>query len=351
MEEFPIFMGVTSQDKKEDVLVDMIFAKCVRCHCVQVRNLIPLEVLYKDSHNGSVGKIWLEHHRHFSEFILKHASGNVVELGGAHLILANHLEKSEKIKTITVYDTNITGAPDSEKVMTKECFFDHTTVIDTPDAIIHSHVIEHLYDPISEIKSMANLLTEGGKMIISAPLINNMLNDGFTNAMNFEHTYCLSKALLYAILANVGFEIIDECQFNKHCVFVSAQKNNKVQKVTNFINDPECFLNFVKQNKEQIRQIKDQINTNKENTFIFGAHIFTQFLLGFDLPETLFSKVLDNDPAKQNNRLYGTSLGVASPVILKGLESPLVVLKAAMYTEEIKRDILENINPSTRFIL
>ena len=107
----------------------------------------------------------------------------------------------------------------------------------------------------------------------------------------------------------------------------------------------------MKQNKEQIRQIKDQINTNKENTFIFGAHIFTQFLLGFDLPETLFSKVLDNDPAKQNNRLYGTSLGVASPVILKGLESPLVVLKAAMYTEERKRDILENINPSTRFIL
>ena len=144
---------------------------------------------------------------------------------------------------------------------------------------------------------MANLLAEGGKMIISAPLIDRMLDDGFTNAMNFEHTYCLSKTLLFAILVNSGFEIIDEYEFNKHCVFVSAQKNNKVQKVTDFINDAECFLNFVRQNKEQIRQIKDQIDTNKENTFIFGAHIFTQFLLGFDLPETLFSKVLDNDPA------------------------------------------------------
>ena len=40
-----------------------------------------------------------------------------------------------------------------------------------------------------------------------------------------------------------------------------------------------------------------------------------------------------------------------APKILKDIESPLVVLKAAMYTEEIKKDILENINPNTRFIL
>ena len=101
----------------------------------------------------------------------------------------------------------------------------------------------------------------------------------------------------------------------------------------------------------EVEKIKNQINTNKENTFIFGAHIFTQYLFGFGLPPNLFSNVLDNDPAKQNNRLYGTELEVKSPKILKDIENPLVVLKAAMYTEEIKKDILENINPNTRFIL
>ena len=89
----------------------------------------------------------------------------------------------------------------------------------------------------------------------------------------------------------------------------------------------------------------------KENTFIFGAHIFTQYLLGFGLDENLFINVLDNDPNKIGNRLYGTQLNVKSPKILKDFEEPVVVLKAAMYTEEIKKDILENINPNVRFIL
>jgi len=32
------------------------------------------------------------------------------------------------------------------------------------------------------------------------------------------------------------------------------------------------------------------------------------------------------------------------------LEDPLVILKAGPYNEEIKKDILENINPNTKFI-
>ncbi|MHA2054956.1 MAG: class I SAM-dependent methyltransferase, partial [Candidatus Hodarchaeales archaeon] len=71
----------------------------------------------------------------------------------------------------------------------------------------------------------------------------------------------------------------------------------------------------------------------------------------FGLSEKHFSFILDNDTAKQGERLYGTGLSVRSPRILKGLDSPLVVLKAGQYTQEIKNDILKNINSSTRFIL
>jgi hypothetical protein len=42
---------------------------------------------------------------------------------------------------------------------------------------------------------------------------------------------------------------------------------------------------------------------------------------------------------------------VRTPKLLATVESPVVLLKAGQYTEEIKEDILSNINPKTRFIL
>jgi len=102
--------------------------------------------------------------------------------------------------------------------------------------------------------------------------------------------------------------------------------------------------------QETLREILD-LDYSKKNTFIFGAHIFTQYLIKFGLDEKLFSNILDNDSRKIEERLYGTDLIVKSPKILKDIENPILVLKAAQYNEEIMKDILENINPNTKFIL
>ena len=55
--------------------------------------------------------------------------------------------------------------------------------------------------------------------------------------------------------------------------------------------------------------------------------------------------------AKNGKRLYGTSYYVESPVILKSLDEPMVILKTGMYNDEIMNDILKNINSRTKFIL
>jgi hypothetical protein len=343
-------MGTTTTKQTCDLSTDMIFAKCENCSCVQLVNLIPLEILYKDSHAHSVGPTWQKHHKSFSEFVLKHAEGNIVEVGGAHLILAHHLEKSKKIEKITVYDTNIISTTDSHKIILREEFFNHKTITTKPDAIIHSHVIEHLYNPKEEIKDMSNLLEENGLMIISAPVIDKMMKDGFTNAMNFEHTYGLTKKLLRKILANANLEIIEEKDFNEHCVFVSAKKVTSPVEFDDSNEDASYLDMFIDYHNTEVSRINSLLK-NPEKTFIFGAHVFSQFLLKYGLNEVDFSCVLDNDSKKQSQRLYGTNLTVKSPKILKNIDSPVVILKAGQYTEEIKQDIINNINSNTRFIL
>ena len=350
-------MGVTTLSSNLDQYEDMIFSKCMECGCIQIKNLIPLEVLYADGHASVIGETWDRHHREFCEFVKKYIKGYIVEIGGANLMVAKRLAQEERVKKITVFDNNIlqyqNGQNIPDKISLKEEFFNPTKVKENIDAIIHTHLIEHLYNPLEEILDMSHLLKDGSYMMFAMPLVDEMLKANFTNAMNFEHTYLIDLKVVENILNFCSFEIVEKKNFSPYAAFIIARKNDTIkQNVVNlYPNHSNVFNGFCQYHTNEVKKIKNQINTDKENTFIFGAHIFTQYLFSFGLTPNLFSNILDNDPAKQNNRLYGTQLEVKSPKILKNIEKPLVVLKAAMYTEEIRRDILENINPNTRFIL
>ena len=53
---------------------------------------------------------------------------------------------------------------------------------------------------------------------------------------------------------------------------------------------------------------------------------------------------------KHNQYLYGTKIKVVGPKSLKKVDKPIIILRAAQYSNEIKRDILKNINNKTKFI-
>ena len=78
------------------------------------------------------------------------------------------------------------------------------------------------------------------------------------------------------------------------------------------------------------------MNLYFKNLIIFLIYFFIliTFSTGFNFESTL----------------YGTNLKVNSPKILSDSLNPMVILKAGIYNDEIKKDILENINPNTTFI-
>ena len=109
-------------------------------------------------------------------------------------------------------------------------------------------------------------------------------------------------------------------------------------------------MEYLRYHKKLVTKINKQMECSNKDIFLFGAHVFTQYLISFGLDVSKIKLILDNNPDKQGKRLYGTELFVASPKILKDKNNSLVILQAGVYNKEIKDDILNNINKNIEFL-
>ena len=112
----------------------------------------------------------------------------------------------------------------------------------------------------------------------------------------------------------------------------------------------KIFKNFIDYYSRDIMKINKIIKKSDNKIFVFGAHIFSQYLFSNGLVEGKIDSILDNDKSKQGERLYGTNLMVNSPKILKNYIKPIIILRAGVYNNEIKKDIINNINSKAQFI-
>jgi predicted SAM-dependent methyltransferase len=317
-----------------------------------------LSILYSKGHNPSIGKTWDKHHKELANFLINSCGKKVVEVGGGNFRLANMVTEYDSIEEYTIFDTNIYETNNlNSKIKINQSFFSSKNIeIETIDTIILSHVIEHLYSPRQNLNDMWNCLKKDGQLILSIPNIENMILDKFTNALSFEHTYYTNESLLTFLLKSAGYEVVEKYDFSRHNIFLRCKKINKdnnlsIKKFSSeYEKNKKIYLDFVSHYIDLVEQLNDDLKQKINPKFIFGAHVFTQYLFNFGLKEEYFSSVLDNDSEKISNRLYGTNLKVNSPKILKDVKSPIVVLRVGQFKDEIKHDIIDNINDKTLFL-
>ena len=92
--EFPIYMGCVDASDEVDLYSDMDWYISKEAGFIQLKHLIPLDILYAKQHVQAVGTIWREHHKLFAKFISNFNRGSILEIGGAHGLLAGYY-KSE----------------------------------------------------------------------------------------------------------------------------------------------------------------------------------------------------------------------------------------------------------------
>jgi|APGre2960657373_1045057.scaffolds.fasta_scaffold05276_4 ubiquinone/menaquinone biosynthesis C-methylase UbiE len=354
--KFPVFMGCTNIPIDNDQFHDMNWYISKSSGTIQLNPLLPLNIVYQLSHySGTIGKLWDEHHSKFAEFILKFSPENVLEIGGLHGTLAKKCKSFVDIDW-TIIDPNASSILSEYNINAIKGFFDENFVPDKNyKMIVHSHLLEHVYDINKFLKNIQNILKQSsGKMIFSIPNMEVMLKRNYTNCLNFEHTYYLSEDLTEYYLNKYNFKVIEKEYFkDDHSIFYYVESNKEIvipKNINFYEKNKQLFLTYINDNLEEIKKINNYISNHNGNIYLFGGHVFSQYLISYGLNTKNIKCILDNDINKQKHRLYGTDLIVESPKILKDDMNPLVILKAGVYNNEIKNDILNNINKNTVII-
>jgi SAM-dependent methyltransferase len=354
--DFPIFMGCTDKEPKNDLLADMSWFIDPISGFVQLTKLIPLDILYMDQHMDATGATWARYNIALSEFIIKNFDGDILEIGGgsgklANLILAN----SENVNKYIVVEPN-PMFQENEKLKVVKTFFNQNLVLNekTVRTVVLSQVLEHVYDPRDFLSQIFNFLPLGGKFIFGYPNLEYLFSNKFTNAINFEHTFLMTEYFVDYLLAESGFKILSKNNYENHSHFYCVEKvdflKNSIILENKYDYYKKMFNDFINHHLELVKELNDKINETDNPVFLFGAHIFSQYLLSFGLNGSKIRNILDNSQIKQGKRLYGTNIKVLSPSILSNYKEPIVILKAGLYNKEIMDDIWQNINKKTIFI-
>ena len=359
LENFPASMYTVDENytEEQDRKVDMQWWISKGSGSVQLSPLIPLEVLYEQSHNsGGVGKIWEQHHAEFSNFISSFGVRQVLEIGAGHGILAQKFVRDHSEAQYYIVDPNLPQWS-HDRVKFVLGMFDSSFSLDHEvDAVVHSHTFEHMYEPRDFLKNVAKFLKEGQWHIFSLPRLEVWLERGYSNALNFEHTLYLTESNIDYLMQSSGFEVECKKYFREdHSLFYATRKRTAVMKDAivprHFDRNRAAFMRWVNSTKTFVAGVNEKIASHKAGKiYVFGGHIFTQFLIGFGLNVSAIACILDNDPAKAGRRLYGTKLFVRRPIEeIKDKSGVAVILRTGAYNAEIKQGIHAHVNPNVVF--
>jgi SAM-dependent methyltransferase len=310
--------------------------------------------VYKFAHNDGVGSSWQTHNENFVDFISKFEVHDILEIGCgsgnlAKIYLARNINsKWHGLEPNYEYTKNLV-----ENFTLERVWFDKNYKITKKyDAIVHSNIFEHSYNPIEFLNSIRNKMDDGYHFI-SVPNLYNSLKNKFTNQLNFEHTLFLTEDIIDIILQKVGFAIIEKV-YNKGlpAIFYCCEKDEPkdIDFPTNiYTKNKKVFEDFVRYWKIEVDNLNEKIRNFDGEIYLFGAHIFSQFLIYNGLNIKKINGIIDNSRLKNGKRLYGTKFSVEYPNVLKNKKDVAIILKVANYTNEIKNQILDKVNSKVKF--
>lgn len=337
----PAYMGCVSSDAETDKFYPMRWSINSQGF-LSVMNPPPLNEVYLDQHSEpTASRLWVDHHETFADFLLAGLEGrHVLEIGGGSGLLASiALEKSEESLSWQIVEPFLPAKkpPGIEWI---EGWFPEDIPAKQGGVLVATHVLEHSTNPQAFINSCAKYLDEGDVMFLSWPDMTEMAKRGDLNMLNFEHLTFLPLETVRVMLAIAGFEVENLVKFRGHSIFIRCRvapqcSNPRGKGRQNAEELATLATRYSDLLDQRVAAMNDLIEHWDGEVSLFGAHIFSQYLIARGLKIGKVTRLLDNAKHKEGLRLYGTTLQVANPEAIRGSASQLILVATALYENEI----------------
>lgn len=307
------------------------------------------ELIYLGQHNELVGLTWQNHLQKFAEYVSDRIGGVVLEIGAGHCRLSQEIckFKSEAFVRWDILEPNPLIVENPYGALITDYFPCAKIQKNSYKTIVHSHVLEHVISPIDFLIECYKTLNTDGEIIMSVPNMENMAKNIDLNLLMFEHLTYLPHKEIENISNFAGFKIVDSYYYENHSIFLHLKKNidnsrpiEVFKSLVSKIEINQIVKNYSLEIIDKVSSINKFLASNELTFYIFGAHIFSQYLISLGLNIEKIQSLLDNSTHKQGKRLYGTSLSVLSPEELKGKEYLGIILPMGNYEDEIIQQLI-----------
>lgn len=103
VKDFPAYLGTTSQKPDMDENMDMKWAIPRESGMVQLAELVPEDVLYKETHAAAIGKVWERHNAEFVDSLSKYMKNGdkIVEILGEGILNSTYNQRKRETKEVS----------------------------------------------------------------------------------------------------------------------------------------------------------------------------------------------------------------------------------------------------------
>jgi hypothetical protein len=348
----PVFQGCVPFARGAAECAPMIWVGCSACGSAQIAPLPALERIYQSGHATGLGTAWARHHAGFVDFLRAQAHGAIVDVGGGSGTLARAWRRAGGDLPWTILEPNALRVPDlPDDIAVVDGFLEEGALasIGAP-TVVMCHMFEHVTDLRVTVEMLNGTLPADGRICLAWPELESWTRKGVAGALNFEHGVYVTVPRLLALFAQFGWRVQARQLWTENDTWFLAFARGPADTAAPHGDGIVAVSDYFGALRAQAKALTQVLARHDGDAFLMPASIYAQALLTHGLPEKRFAALLDNSPAKQGRRLYGTDLRVMAPSqILPQTRDPLVIINGGAHDAEMAAG-LRALRPDTRIV-
>jgi len=357
---------------------------CKDCCLVQVSNVVPGEVLFKNYfYFSSAIKTLVDHMVNFAQetyerFLKDKRNPSVFEIGCNDGVMLKPFAKLG-VKAVGIDPaTNVVNSIDSKEIIIINDFFsepvakrilkDHGQF----DAITSSYSFAHIDNMISVIKGIKALLKDDGVFIFEVYYLGTLIEEMQYDMIYHEHMSYYSLMALDNFLGDHGMEIFDTTftpgvrsgavrfyarNIGKRSDTISdSVKKMRNDEVSRGYDKEQTFINYAKKvekTRAELLKVLDSLKRQGKVIIGYGASGRGTTIMNFcGIDGKYFDYVVDDAPAKHGFYTPGTHVAIKPwEMTIEGLFPEYALLFAWSFIEEVKKRRSDYLHQGGKFIV